>query len=179
MSAEVGRAGRSGAVVIVGVLSDTHSHLYSEVKKALEGVDHIIHAGDVGSPQVLAELRALAPVTAVQGNCDCDAWAQALPARAELTLAGARLAVGHVGPPIDEWVKRQEATGGHFDVVIFGHSHMAALEWRRGVLYLNPGSAGPRRFNRPRSIAKLTIRPAASGEAKAAPALQAEIITLD
>ncbi len=157
--------------LIVGVLSDTHGHLYPEVRAALAGVDHIVHAGDIGSPQVLAELRAMAPVTAVRGNCDYDAWALALPVRAEATLAGARFAVGHV-----RW---QVEAGGFIDVVIFGHSHQPLLERRQGVLYLNPGSAGPRRFNRPRSLARVSVVRAQAGDAFGRPSLEAEIVNLD
>ncbi len=170
-------------VLTVGVVSDTHGHLYAEIREALRGVDHIVHAGDIGAPEVLAGLRAIAPVTAVRGNCDYDSWALALPARAELTLAGARLVVGHVGSQAREWAEAAAkappaAGGGRVDVVIYGHSHQALLERRLGTLYLNPGSAGPRRFGRPRSLARLVIRLAA-GDASSPPALEAEIVCLD
>jgi uncharacterized protein len=182
----------------VGVISDTHGHLYPEVKAALHGVDFIIHAGDVGSPQVLAELRLIAPVTAVRGNCDYDSWALALPVRAELTLAGARLVVGHVGWQVQDWAEAankataasaaaapqvagaaHSAATGRIDAVIFGHSHQSLLERRSGMLYLNPGSAGPRRFNRPRSVARLVIRAGAPGDVAGRPELEAVIIDLD
>ena len=104
-SASAGGSASTGGSFSVGVISDTHGHLYPEVKAALQGVDFIIHAGDIGSPQVLAELRLIAPVTAVRGNCDYDSWALALPARAELTLAGARLIVGHVGWQVQDWAE--------------------------------------------------------------------------
>ena len=184
----------------MGVISDTHGHLYPEVKAALQGVDFIIHAGDIGSPQVLAELRLIAPVTAVRGNCDYDSWALALPARAELTLAGARLVVGHVGWQVQDWAEAankaaaasaaaappaagaetaHSAATARIDAVIFGHSHQSLLERRSGMLYLNPGSAGPRRFNRPRSVARLVIRPGAPGDVAGRPELDAVIIDLD
>jgi putative phosphoesterase len=153
-------------LVTVGVLSDTHGHLYPQVKRLLEGVDHIIHAGDVGSPLVLAELRAIAPLTAVRGNCDHESWAQTLPVRAELELGGARILVGHISSQVHEWaeVAGQDQGGADFSVLVTGHSHQAALQNRDGILHLNPGSAGPRRFERPRTIARLTIRSATVGD---------------
>jgi putative phosphoesterase len=165
----------------VGVVSDTHGHLYAEVKKALQGVDHIIHAGDIGSPQVLAELSTVAPVTAVRGNCDYDQWAQKLPLHATLELGGARITVSHVGRQSREWVGAAAGAddAAAVDAVVFGHSHIALLEWRMGVLYLNPGSAGPRRFDRPRSLARLTVRPATAGLSTVRPILDAEIVTVE
>lgn len=153
----------------VGVVSDTHGHLYGEVRRALEGVDHIIHAGDVGSPQVLADLRGIAPVTAVRGNCDYDSWAQALPLQAEVELAGVRILVGHVAAQLRERLAAGKVSAVRpvgprgFDVVITGHTHLAAMETRDGILHLNPGSAGPLRFGRPRTVARLTIRPSRGG----------------
>ncbi len=144
--------------LVIGILSDTHGQLYPQVMESLRGVDHIIHAGDVGSPQVLASLRQIAPVTAVRGNCDLEAWAADLPPRVEVTLGGARILVGHVaqrpcaGPHASQLQGDQD-----FVVVVCGHSHVAAVEHHDGVLYLNPGSAGPRRFGRPRTVARLEI----------------------
>ena len=182
-----GEVGSKPALVSVGVLSDTHGHLYPEVKALLEGVTHIIHAGDVGSQQVLAELRALAPVTAVRGNCDYEAWAQSLPARAELELGGVRILVGHIPAQTKAWADdaSQRARRSVFSVVIAGHSHASAVEHREGALYLNPGSAGPRRFNRPRTVARLLILPAggslpaADGRPADGPRLQAEILVAE
>ena len=179
--------GSKPGLISVGVLSDTHGHLYPEVKALLEGVTHIIHAGDVGSQQVLAELRAVAPVTAVRGNCDYEAWAQSLPARAELELGGIRILVGHVPAQARAWADdaRRRERRPVFSVVISGHSHVTAVERREGVLYLNPGSAGPRRFNRPRTVARLLIvpapgsRPVADGRAPEGPRLQAEILVAE
>lgn len=139
--------------VVVGVLSDTHGHLYREVKEALRGVDHIIHAGDIGSPHVLEELRAIAPVTAVRGNCDLDSWARALPVWAEVELAEVRVLVGHIAGRL-----REVERGGGFSIVVTGHSHVAAIDQTTGVLRINPGSAGPRRFARPRTLGLLTIQ---------------------
>jgi len=139
--------------LVIGVISDTHGRVYAEVEKALEGVDHIIHAGDVGSQEVLQTLRHIAPVTAVRGNVDMGGWADALPSRAEVELGGVCFVVAHISP-------RPDGAGcvGRPVVVVAGHSHIAAEEWRGDVLYLNPGSAGPRRFGRPRTLARVEIR---------------------
>ena len=168
---------KDAKTVTVGVLSDTHGHLYPRVKQLLMGVDHIVHAGDVGSPRVLAELKTLAPVTAVRGNCDVDAWARALPARAEVELGGVRILVGHIAArPHAKADPAGRDEGGGFAAVITGHSHMAAQEIRDGVLHLNPGSAGPRRYGRPRTVARLTIHPAATIEPRTQAQLCAEIL---
>ena len=139
-------------VVVVGVISDTHGQLPARVKTLLQGSDHIVHAGDIGSEKLLAELRAIAPVTAVRGNCDLEAWSRALPVRAELELEGVHIVVGHIAAALRIAEDSQ--------VVINGHSHMASLQWRCGTLHLNPGSAGPRRFGRSRTVARLVIQPA-------------------
>jgi uncharacterized protein len=181
-----GTSGESGAdpvreVITVGVLSDTHGHLYQGVKALLTGVGYIIHAGDVGSPQVLSELRAIAPVTAVRGNCDYEAWALALPMRAELELGGVRILVGHVAARLREWTDASGRLpgGSAFSVVISGHSHVAALEERAGTLFLNPGSAGPRRFDHPRTVARLTIRSTALDDSWADVGVEAEILAVE
>ncbi len=145
---------QSDKPIVVGVLSDTHGHLYSEVRQHLEGVDHIIHAGDVGSAQVLAALRALAPLTAVRGNCDTGAWAAALPVETEVEIGGVRILVGHIASRLRETCAR-----GGIRAVISGHTHRAESEERGGVLHLNPGSAGQERFGRPRTMARLVITP--------------------
>jgi putative phosphoesterase len=157
---------------VIGVISDTHGHLYPEIARLLEGVDYIIHAGDVGSAEVLEALRSIAPLVAVRGNCDVQAWATALPPRAEVELAGVRIAVAHMAP-------RPQVPSGAATVVISGHSHIAALEQRGDVLYLNPGSAGPRRFGRPRTIARLEIWAPPPGRPGDAPRAQAEIVAVD
>jgi putative phosphoesterase len=153
--------------LVVGVISDTHNHLYPEVKELLDGVAHIIHAGDVCSPTLLSELRTIAPVTAVRGNCDEGAWTANLPVRAELELGGVRILVGHIGGGVREeaaaraaaWAATQSGSEGAepVDVVVFGHSHQALMEQKDGVLHLNPGAAGPRRYGRPRTMAFLRI----------------------
>jgi putative phosphoesterase len=146
--------------ITVGVLSDTHGHLYPQVVKLLVGVDHIIHAGDIGSPQVLAALRAIAQVTAVRGNCDHYEWAVSLPAEAEVELAGVRILVGHIAGRLNE-------TRQGFRVVVTGHTHRMESVEREGVLYLNPGSAGPARFGHPRTMARLRLTPPARSGAPA------------
>jgi putative phosphoesterase len=135
----------------IGVISDTHGLLRPEAVRALRGVDLIVHAGDVGTPDVLDGLRAIAPVTAVRGNNDRGAWARALRETETLVVEGARVHVIHdlKALAIDP-VKRGIA------VVIAGHSHKPAIVRRDGVLFLNPGSAGPRRFTLPVSLACLS-----------------------
>jgi uncharacterized protein len=143
---------RARDTVDVGVISDTHGLLRPEACRALRGVARIIHAGDVGSAEVLDGLRAIAPVTAVRGNNDRGPWARALPARATLDVAGVRILVVH-----DVHVLRDVARLG-VALVIAGHSHRPMIEARGGVLFLNPGSAGPRRFTLPVSVARLRVR---------------------
>jgi putative phosphoesterase len=177
-----GKRQREG--VVVGVLSDTHGHLYPEVRRLLQGVDHIIHAGDVGSPQVLADLRTIAPVTVVRGNCDTEAWAQSVPVRAEVNVKGARILVGHMLGRLRETAgasgSNHEEKG--YAVVITGHTHLAVAEEREDVLYLNPGSAGPRRFGRPRTVARLEISSPAGTRAAATgvrPRIDATILSAE
>jgi hypothetical protein len=143
----------SGTVIDVGVISDTHGLLRSEALDALAGVAHIVHAGDVGSSEVLEGLARIAPVTAVRGNNDHGPWAALLPERARLTIADARLLVLH-----DAHELAAEALD-EIDVVVSGHSHRPLLDRRDGVLHVNPGSAGPRRFRLPIALARLTIGP--------------------
>ena len=159
------------APLVVGVLSDTHGHLYPDVLKELDGVDHIIHAGDLGTYDVLAALRRIAPVTAVRGNVDMGGWADALPSRVEVELGGVCVVVAHVAPRADG-----AGRAGQPVVVVAGHSHIAVEEWREGILHLNPGSAGPPRFGRPRTMARLEIWP--PREAGGAPRVTAEIVIL-
>jgi uncharacterized protein len=182
-----GERGSALEVVTVGVLSDTHGRLHLRVREVLEGVDHIIHAGDVGSPEVLAELAAIAPVTAVRGNCDHEAWARTLPLHAEVELGGTRILVGHIASKLPEAAKTTAQAGeagqtrpdGGFAVVITGHSHVARVEKRDGVLYLNPGSAGPRRLGQPRTAARLEIRTSRAGEPSALPQVSGEILAAE
>jgi putative phosphoesterase len=138
--------------IIVGVISDTHALLRPEALAALHGSDVIIHAGDVGDPAILDELRAIAPTYAVRGNIDTTPWAQALPLTEVVEVGDLRLYVLHILSDLD----LDPVTAG-FAAVIFGHSHRPHAEIRNNVLYLNPGSAGPRRFTLPISVARLVI----------------------
>jgi putative phosphoesterase len=149
----VNRARNSAAVpLILGVISDTHGLLRPEALKALHGSQHIIHAGDVGSPEILEKLASIAPVTAIRGNIDKGAWARALPETEVVEIAGISIYVLHDLAQLD---LKPEAAG--FAIVVSGHSHVPKQETRQGVLYFNPGSAGPRRFKLPITIGKLTI----------------------
>lgn len=131
----------------IGVISDTHGLMRPEALKALRGVDRIIHAGDVGTGDILEQLERIAPVTVVRGNVDVDE----LPLTASLELGGRKIFVIH----IREEMQFDPRTAG-FSAVIFGHTHRALVEERDGVLYLNPGAAGPRRFDVKPSVAILT-----------------------
>jgi putative phosphoesterase len=136
----------------VGVIADTHGLLRPEAVAALAGVERILHAGDIGSLEVLAGLGRVAPVTAVRGNNDRGAWAADIPETEVVEIGGASLYVLH---DLHELSLDPRAAG--FAAVIAGHSHQPRLEERDGVLYLNPGSAGPRRFRLPISVARLTV----------------------
>ena len=126
--------------------------LRPEALAALRGSDRIIHAGDVGSPQILETLAAIAPVTAVRGNVDTSAWARKLPETDVLEVEGVSVYVLHDLKALD---LKPEAAG--FGVVISGHSHVPKQETRAGVLYFNPGSAGPRRFKLPVSVGRIKL----------------------
>jgi hypothetical protein len=126
--------------------------LRPEAIAALRGAEHIIHAGDVGAPEILEKLAALAPLTAIRGNVDTAAWASRLPATEVVEIAGFSIYVLHDLTRLD---LKPEAAG--FGVVISGHSHVPKQETINGVLYLNPGSAGPLRFKLPVSVARLAI----------------------
>ncbi len=152
------------ASILIGVISDTHGLLRPEAVEALRGSQHIIHAGDVGAAEILAQLAAIAPVTAIRGNVDQAAWARRLPETEVVELAGVSIYVLHDLAQLD---LKPEAAG--FRIVISGHSHVAKQETRGGVLYFNPGSAGPRRFRLPVSVGRVTI----SGEN-----VEAEIVDL-
>jgi len=140
--------------VRVGLISDTHGLLRREVLAALRGVDHIVHAGDAGGPEVLQRLSALAPLTAVRGNVDHGPWADGLPATAEVELAGAWFHVLHA---LDDLDLDPRAAG--FAVVVYGHSHRPDCRLEDGVWFVNPGSAGPRRFRLPVSLALAAVEP--------------------
>ena len=140
-------------MLTIGVISDTHGLLRSEAVTALRGSHHIIHAGDVGDPEILDRLRELAPVTAIRGNVDRGAWARKLPETEVVELGGVSIYILHNLKELD---LKPEAAG--FAVVISGHSHVPKQEMKKGVLYFNPGSAGPRRFRLPISVGKLVIQ---------------------
>jgi putative phosphoesterase len=127
--------------------------LRPEALDTLRGSDHIIHAGDIGAPEILEKLATIAPVTAIRGNVDHAAWARRLPETEIIEIAGISTYVLHDLAALD---LKPEAAG--FKVVISGHSHVPKQETKNGVLYLNPGSAGPRRFKLPVSVARITIR---------------------
>jgi hypothetical protein len=135
----------------IGVIADTHGLLREEAAAALAGCDRILHAGDVGAPAVLDALRAIAPVHAIAGNVDRGAWADALPQRLVLALGGVRIRMLHDRKAL------APGEAADVDVVVSGHSHQPRLETVDGVLYLNPGSAGPRRFRLPVSVGYLHI----------------------
>ncbi|HZU28750.1 MAG TPA: metallophosphoesterase family protein [Bryobacteraceae bacterium] len=138
--------------MIVGLISDTHGLLRDEAEEALRGSDLIIHAGDVGPGDVLLRLHALAPVVAVKGNIDKHPPASALPATAVAHAGEARIYVLHDVHDLD-----LDPTAAGFRAVVSGHSHKFSTTERNGVLYINPGSAGPRRFRLPITIARLRI----------------------
>lgn len=144
-----------GGVCRLGVLSDTHGRLDDDTLARLDGVDAILHAGDIGTPDVLTRLEAVAPVYAVRGNVDVSPWALELPTQRRVAACGRRILLGHIRDDL----LRDPAGAAGVDVVVFGHSHKPHEEWRDGVLWLNPGAAGPRRFHLPRAMAELTIDP--------------------
>lgn len=138
---------------IIGIISDTHGLLREQAVKLLGGVEHIIHAGDIGSPEIIDRLEAIAPVTAIRGNVDVADWASRFPETLRLNLFGRSIFVVH-----DRKQLAGDTLGDGIDMVISGHSHRAGVETIEGVLFLNPGSAGPRRFRLPVTVATLEIR---------------------
>jgi putative phosphoesterase len=130
--------------VIVGVISDTHGLLRPQAVEALRGSDLILHAGDVGKPDILEALRAIAPTTAIRGNVDTAIWATALPATDVVSVGGLDIYMLHDRAALD-----LDPRAAGFAAVIYGHTHRAGAEIHDGVLFLNPGSAGPRRFSLP------------------------------
>src|SRR3954453_18684889 len=149
----------------IGVISDTHGLLRPEAIKALHGSDHIIHAGDIGNPELLLQLEQIAPVTAIRGNVDTEAWAAKIPETNVFDHDGVMLYVQHDVKKLD---MNPRVSG--FAAVISGHSHVPKQEWRNGVLYFNPGSAGPRRFKLPISMGRILLKDNV---------LTPELITLD
>jgi putative phosphoesterase len=150
--------------VVIGVISDTHGLLRPEAIAALRGVDRIIHAGDIGAPEILTALGEIAPVTAVRGNNDRGAWAREIPLTQVVDAGGAHVYVIHDVGELDV-----DPGAGGFAVVVAGHSHHPRNELRDGVLWFNPGSAGPRRFKLPIALGLLRID---------AGAARGEIVTL-
>jgi putative phosphoesterase len=138
--------------ILIGVISDTHGLLRPEAIEALRGSEHILHAGDIGESEILEELEAIAPVTATRGNVDQAPWARKLPETEVVELGGVSIYMMHDLGKLD---LKPQAAG--FRVVISGHSHVPKQETRNGVLYFNPGSAGPRRFKLPVTMGRLFI----------------------
>jgi len=137
---------------LIGIISDTHGLLRPEALDALQGANLILHAGDVGGPEVLEALKGLAPVVAIRGNNDRGEWADELPDCEVVAVGTVHIYMLHNVKEID----LNPATAG-FRVVISGHSHKPSVAERQGVLYVNPGSAGPRRFSLPVSVARLSV----------------------
>lgn len=136
----------------IGVISDTHGLLRPEAVEALRGSDAIVHAGDVGDPGIISELEGIAPLTVVRGNVDTAAWSEKLLETNVLDVGSVSLYVLHDVQDLD-----LDPAASGFAAVIFGHSHKPLIEWRKHVLFFNPGSAGPRRFRLPVSVGKLTL----------------------
>jgi uncharacterized protein len=142
----------------IGVISDTHGLLRKQALAALQGSDYIIHAGDIGAPEILDKLANIAPVTAVRGNVDRDAWARKFPETEVLEVDETAIYLLHKLEDLD---LKPEFAG--FNVVVSGHSHVPKQQVKNGVLYFNPGSAGPRRFHLPVTLGRLVIK---NGEVK-------------
>jgi len=142
----------ANAVKRIGLISDTHGLLRKEAVEALRGSELIIHAGDVGKPDILEELRKIAPVVAVRGNVDTGPWAEALPETAMAEAGSVLIYILHDVKALD---LNPGASGFH--IVVSGHSHKPGNTERDGVLYINPGSGGPRRFQLPVTVARLNL----------------------
>ena len=138
--------------MLIGVISDTHGLLRPEALDALRDADHIVHAGDIGDPALLKQLAGIAAVTAVRGNVDREPWAKKIPLTEVFEVENISIYVLHILQDLD---LKPEAAG--FQVVISGHSHVPKLEEKNGVLYFNPGSAGPRRFKLPVTVGKVFV----------------------
>jgi uncharacterized protein len=138
--------------MLVGIISDTHGLTRPEALAALRGSAMVLHAGDIGNPEVLERLRAIGPVTAVRGNIDTQPWAAALPETAVVSANGHKLFILHEIGRLSIDPKRAGVA-----MVVSGHSHKCSIERRNGVIYLNPGSAGPRRFRLPVTLARLHV----------------------
>src|ERR1700744_4174723 len=136
----------------IGIISDTHGLLRPEAERLLAGADHIVHGGDIGRPEIVAALRRIAPVTAIRGNVDTGDWAHEYPEIERIRLAERSIFVLH-----DLKALRIDPVAAGIDVIVSGHSHVPKIQTVGGVLYLNPGSAGPRRFKLPITLATLDI----------------------
>jgi putative phosphoesterase len=137
----------------IEIISDTHGLLRPEAERGLTGVNHIIHAGDIGRPEIVDALRRIAPVTAIRGNVDNGEWAREYPDTKSVRLAGKSIYVLH------DLKTLQADLAGEIDVIISGHSHVPKINTVGGILYLNPGSAGRRRFKLPTTLATLEVTP--------------------
>ena len=137
----------------IGVISDTHGLLRPEAIEVLAGVDHILHAGDVGDPRILERLRTIGPLTAIRGNVDVAGICGALPVTEAVELGGCLFYLVHALQDLD-----LDPVAAGIAAVVSGHSHRPGIKEIKGVLYLNPGSAGPRRFELPVTLAKVTVR---------------------
>lgn len=136
----------------IGIISDTHGLLRPQALERLRGSHHIIHAGDIGAPSIINALQALAPTTAIRGNIDKAKWAANYPIKQTLHLAGLSFHILHKIEDLSS-----ESSARVVDAVIFGHSHRASITTREGTLFINPGSAGPRRFSLPVTVASLRV----------------------
>lgn len=141
------------ASLCIGLISDTHGLMRPEALAALQGCDRIIHAGDIGTLHVLHALRGIAPVDVIRGNIDRAPWASALPEHLDLDIAGVRIHVLH-----DAKTLAMDPAAGGVHAVVAGHSHKPGMQMHNGVLHINPGSAGPRRFRLPVSIGYLQVQ---------------------
>ena len=140
------------SVRILGLISDTHGLLRDSALRALEGSDLILHAGDVGASEILEELRGVAPVVAVRGNVDTGTWADVLPLTEMVGAGSATIYMIHILQDLDI-----DPRGAGVSIVVSGHSHQPRQSEKDGVVYINPGSAGPRRFRLPVTVAKLDV----------------------
>jgi putative phosphoesterase len=145
----------------IGVLSDTHGLLRPEVLPLLKGSDHILHLGDVGDPEILTTLSKIAPITAIRGNIDTQGPCAQLPATEVVTLAGHDLYLLHNLHQLD-----LDPAAAGFAAILYGHSHKPEIQWKKGILYFNPGSCGPRRFELPITCGQITLNDKGQLEAK-------------
>lgn len=150
--------------MILGLISDTHGLLRPEAVGALEGVDHIIHAGDIGDPEIVPRLRQIAPVSAIRGNIDFDDWADDFPQTLTFVLEGQGVHVVH-----DAKALAFDPAAENIALVVSGHSHRPSVETKNGVLWINPGSAGPRRFRLPVTLALLKVTREGMSDARISP----------